>query len=242
MTSDRRPPAPTRSPAASASTRRCSTRRPRPVPVSLRATSAGFTRAERHRAVALLRPRLPPARGRARVGPRLADGVPRGADPRGRRLGALRDRRLVAHRRPHRPGHDLGVPQLVPPPRHPAAHPLRAHRRASAARTTGSPGTSTAPSREIPSAWDFPQVDEATFCLPEAQVGTWGGFVFVNVDPDGATAPRTTSRICPRTSPSGRSRSATSPPTSSGRCRATGRWRSKPSSRRTTRWPSTRSC
>jgi phenylpropionate dioxygenase-like ring-hydroxylating dioxygenase large terminal subunit len=37
--------------------------------------------------------------------------------------------------------------------------------------------------REIPSAWDFPQVDEATFCLPEAQVGTWGGFVFVNLDP-----------------------------------------------------------
>ena len=37
--------------------------------------------------------------------------------------------------------------------------------------------------REIPSAWDFPHVDEATFCLPQAQVGTWGGFVFVNVDP-----------------------------------------------------------
>ncbi len=35
---------------------------------------------------------------------------------------------------------------------------------------------------EIPSGWDFPQVDEAEFCLPEAQIGTWGGFVFVNVD------------------------------------------------------------
>ena len=35
---------------------------------------------------------------------------------------------------------------------------------------------------EIPCAWDFPQVDEASFCLPQAQVGTWGGFVFVNVD------------------------------------------------------------
>ena len=60
--------------------------------------------------------------------------------------------------------------------------------------------------------------------------------------PGGATArglPRGPPR---RTSPSGPSRSATSPPTSSGRCRATGRSRSKPSSRRTTRWPSTRSC
>jgi phenylpropionate dioxygenase-like ring-hydroxylating dioxygenase large terminal subunit len=36
---------------------------------------------------------------------------------------------------------------------------------------------------EIPCAWDFPQIDQANFCLPEAQVGTWGGFVFVNVDP-----------------------------------------------------------
>ena len=65
--------------------------------------------------------------------------------------------------------------------------------------------------------------------------GTWGGFVFVNIDPDGATA-----RGLPRGPPvalrrSGPSRTATSPPTSSGRCRATGRWRSKPSSRRTTR-------
>lgn len=36
--------------------------------------------------------------------------------------------------------------------------------------------------REIPCAWDFPHVDEESFCLPQAQVGTWGGFVFVNVD------------------------------------------------------------
>jgi phenylpropionate dioxygenase-like ring-hydroxylating dioxygenase large terminal subunit len=37
--------------------------------------------------------------------------------------------------------------------------------------------------REIPCAWDFPDIDPDTFCLPEAQVATWGGFVFVNVDP-----------------------------------------------------------
>lgn len=34
----------------------------------------------------------------------------------------------------------------------------------------------------IPSDWDFPHVDRNTFCLPEARVGSWGGFVFVNLD------------------------------------------------------------
>jgi phenylpropionate dioxygenase-like ring-hydroxylating dioxygenase large terminal subunit len=37
--------------------------------------------------------------------------------------------------------------------------------------------------REIPCAWDFPDFDTATARLPEARVGTWGGFVFVNLDP-----------------------------------------------------------
>ncbi len=35
----------------------------------------------------------------------------------------------------------------------------------------------------MPCPWDFPQVDPTDFGLPEAQVGTWGGFVFVNLDP-----------------------------------------------------------
>ena len=81
----------------------------REVPVSLRATSAGFIEPIGPRTVALLRPGVPPARGRAGLGPHLADGVPRGADPRGRRLRRLRDRRLVAHRRPHRTRRDPGV-------------------------------------------------------------------------------------------------------------------------------------
>ena len=38
--------------------------------------------------------------------------------------------------------------------------------------------------RVIPGKWDFPQVDKAKFCLPQVQVGRWGGFVFVNLDPD----------------------------------------------------------
>lgn len=36
--------------------------------------------------------------------------------------------------------------------------------------------------KELPSKWDFPHVDEKKFCLPEARVGTWGGFVFINPD------------------------------------------------------------
>jgi phenylpropionate dioxygenase-like ring-hydroxylating dioxygenase large terminal subunit len=34
----------------------------------------------------------------------------------------------------------------------------------------------------IPSAWDFPHIDRAKFNLPEAKVGVWGGFVFINMD------------------------------------------------------------
>jgi phenylpropionate dioxygenase-like ring-hydroxylating dioxygenase large terminal subunit len=36
----------------------------------------------------------------------------------------------------------------------------------------------------IPSGWDFEHVDPDKFSLPEVKVGTWGGFVFVNLDPD----------------------------------------------------------
>jgi len=35
----------------------------------------------------------------------------------------------------------------------------------------------------LPCAWDFPQIDRANFNLPQAQVGVWAGFVFVNLDP-----------------------------------------------------------
>jgi phenylpropionate dioxygenase-like ring-hydroxylating dioxygenase large terminal subunit len=36
----------------------------------------------------------------------------------------------------------------------------------------------------MPCPWDFPHVDAASFCLPEALVGSWGGFVFVTMDRD----------------------------------------------------------
>ena len=37
---------------------------------------------------------------------------------------------------------------------------------------------------DIPGEWDFPHVDKKAFCLPEAKVGVWGGFVFINFDPE----------------------------------------------------------
>ncbi|MGL6224326.1 MAG: aromatic ring-hydroxylating oxygenase subunit alpha [Steroidobacteraceae bacterium] len=37
--------------------------------------------------------------------------------------------------------------------------------------------------RSVPCRWDFQHVADADFRLPEARVGTWGGFVFVNMDP-----------------------------------------------------------
>lgn len=38
--------------------------------------------------------------------------------------------------------------------------------------------------KHIPSMWDFPQIKARDFNLPEVKVATWGGFVFINMDPD----------------------------------------------------------
>jgi phenylpropionate dioxygenase-like ring-hydroxylating dioxygenase large terminal subunit len=38
--------------------------------------------------------------------------------------------------------------------------------------------------KHIPSMWDFPQIDHRNFNLPEVKVATWGGFIFINMDPD----------------------------------------------------------
>lgn len=38
--------------------------------------------------------------------------------------------------------------------------------------------------RAVPAEWDFGHIRPDEWCLPEAQVGHWGGFVFVNLDPD----------------------------------------------------------
>ncbi|MFN2538757.1 MAG: SRPBCC family protein [Mycobacteriales bacterium] len=36
----------------------------------------------------------------------------------------------------------------------------------------------------VPARWDFPHIDDERFGLPELRVGTWGGFVFVCLDPE----------------------------------------------------------
>lgn len=38
--------------------------------------------------------------------------------------------------------------------------------------------------KRIYSMWDFPQIDVRKFNLPEVRVARWGGFVFINMDPD----------------------------------------------------------
>ncbi len=40
--------------------------------------------------------------------------------------------------------------------------------------------------KDIPADWDFAHVEPDEFVLPEAAVDTWGGFVFLNPDPDAA--------------------------------------------------------
>ena len=38
--------------------------------------------------------------------------------------------------------------------------------------------------KEIPGHWDFPSVTAEEYSLPEVRVGHWGGFVFINPDPN----------------------------------------------------------
>jgi phenylpropionate dioxygenase-like ring-hydroxylating dioxygenase large terminal subunit len=38
--------------------------------------------------------------------------------------------------------------------------------------------------QEVPSRWDFPQIQDENFKLPEARVGRWAGFVFITMDPE----------------------------------------------------------
>ncbi len=38
--------------------------------------------------------------------------------------------------------------------------------------------------QELPCRWDFPHVERERYALPQVQVGVWGGFVFINMDPD----------------------------------------------------------
>ena len=38
--------------------------------------------------------------------------------------------------------------------------------------------------KDVPCRWDFPHVTDEAYRLPEVKVERWGGFVFINMDPD----------------------------------------------------------
>ncbi|MEM1435994.1 MAG: Rieske 2Fe-2S domain-containing protein [Pseudomonadota bacterium] len=38
--------------------------------------------------------------------------------------------------------------------------------------------------KEVPCHWDFPTVTESEYSLPEVKLGRWGGFIFINPNPD----------------------------------------------------------
>jgi phenylpropionate dioxygenase-like ring-hydroxylating dioxygenase large terminal subunit len=48
---------------------------------------------------------------------------------------------------------------------------------------------------EIPNAWDFPHAEPDAFCLPEANVAEWAGWVFVNLAPDPVPFERYAARL-----------------------------------------------
>lgn len=45
--------------------------------------------------------------------------------------------------------------------------------------------------KSMPTPWDMPHVDCEHFNLPEVKVATWGGFVFINMDPEAAPLEQT---------------------------------------------------
>ena len=38
--------------------------------------------------------------------------------------------------------------------------------------------------KDVPARWDFPQIKDENFSLPDLPTATWNGFVFINPDPD----------------------------------------------------------
>ena len=90
------------------------------VPVVLRLESPQVLRQRRRLDRPLHLTRVARARDHAAVGPRLAVRVPRGRDPRGRRLPRVPDRAVVVHRHPHCARHHPGVPERLSAPRSPA--------------------------------------------------------------------------------------------------------------------------
>ena len=98
--------------------------------------------------------------------------------------------------------------------------------------------------KEVPAGWDFPHVYERVdeFFLPEVKVGTWGGFVFVNMDPNCEPLESFVGDLTQALRPLAAREALQAGPRGQDHPHATGRWRRRPSWRPTTSWPPTRSC
>ena len=117
--------------------------------------------------------------------------LPRGADRRRRQPRRVRDRRPVVHRRAHAPGRDQGVLQRLPAPR---PRQLKDHGgRCSEFRCPfhGFTWALDGALRVDPGAVGLRARRRTTSSrCPRRKVGTWGGFVFINPDPEAGAARR----------------------------------------------------
>lgn len=91
--------------------------------------------------------------------------------------------------------------------------------------------------RTLPRAWDFPTVEPGKVRLPPVRIDRWDGWIFINFDPDAEPLADFLGDMLPGISRSGRRLSATSSATQCGSYGATGRRRSRPSSKSITCLP-----
>ena len=124
------------------------------------------------------------ARARTALPADVADGVSAGGAPRCGQLRRVPDRRPLGADRPRVDGFDPRLPQRLPPPRHAPGHRSRPRRVRSSARSTGGAGTSTARSSSQLDPEEFTPRSDDDLGLQTVRCELWGGFVFINMDPD----------------------------------------------------------
>ena len=167
-------------------------------------------------------------RAGAAVAPGLADGVPARGDPVARRLRRVHHLRSVDPVGAGRRGVGQGAtstPAATGPPSWPRA-PEPSPTDGSSAPSTAGGGTSTGrtPSSTVPHAFDPELLAPEELCLRQARVETWGGCVWINLDP---TAPPLLEALDPIPQPARSARRRRHAGRTGGRrpsCRPTGRW------------------
>ena len=189
-------------------------RHPRGARGAAAASRRGILGRRRHLDRALHLARVARARGRAALEAGLAVRLPRGAHPARRQLHRLRHRRPVVHRHAHGTRRDQGVPQRLPAPRPPAQGLRRPLQRDPLPVPRVRLGARRRARRRAGAVGLPPRRPTTRSRLPEAKVGTWAGFVFINPDPERRAARGVPRRARRRTSSAGTSATATSRPTS----------------------------